>query len=375
MTVTACLAANPMAAVCRAVSCGPFHRQRVPQQGGNAGPEPALGLGAGEAFGGGGPSLRHAPASGLPHHRCRGGCPSLPPLRPCHAGPLASSRRGPGRSPLACRSQSARQTAEQSPDWPPPPAEAAEIDEDFAKEEAGTDPETAAEDARHAAVEEAVAAGVPVGELARERRGLIHEWAVLPSMPAWVAEQPALRYAALGACTLLAANVLLAVAKAARRTLSPQYRRQRTVNRNQLVVGTLAQYLPGNREGLAPGVLGSLRFRTGAGGEFWGGVEGRGKRGGGPGRGTSSGMVLGWTGACTETQGVLGSSLEVAPTAAGPPLHAACGPKFVVGAHSARCRVARTHGPPARRVHERGDLPQVPVVPAAGEGLQAGRGG
>lgn len=186
-----------------------------------------------------------------------------------------SSRCAGGLPALACQSQSSRQTVETAPDWPPPLAEAAELDEDRAEEEAGTDPEAAAEDAAHAAVEEAVAAGVPVGELVRERRGLIHEWAVLPAMPAWVVQQPALRYVALGACTLLAANVLLATAKAARRTLSPQYRRQRTVNRNQLVVSTLAQYLPGNREGLAPGVLGSLRFRTGAreGGE--GGLGGK----------------------------------------------------------------------------------------------------
>lgn len=88
-------------------------------------------------------------------------------------------------------------------------------------------------------------------------------WISLPTLPASLADRPALRYAAVGLGGFLALNVALVGFKALRKALSPQQRRHRTVNKNQLVVTTLAQYLPSNREGLAGSILGSLRFRTG----------------------------------------------------------------------------------------------------------------
>ncbi|KAL6773755.1 CGL21 [Auxenochlorella protothecoides x Auxenochlorella symbiontica] len=115
-----------------------------------------------------------------------------------------------------------------------------------------------AQDAADERAEEAAAAAAQDVDAAATRH-----WVSLPSLPASLAERPALRYAALGLGGFLALNVVLVGVKALRKALSPQQRRHRTVNKNQLVVTTLAQYLPSNRAGLAGSILGSLRFRTG----------------------------------------------------------------------------------------------------------------
>ena len=86
-----------------------------------------------------------------------------------------------------------------------------------------------------------------------------------PAAPrsSWLPTQPVLHYGAVGLGGFVAINAALILFRVGRKLSSPQHRRQRTVNKNQLVVTTLAQFLPGNRAGLSGGMLKSLRFRTG----------------------------------------------------------------------------------------------------------------
>lgn len=75
--------------------------------------------------------------------------------------------------------------------------------------------------------------------------------------------QPILHYGTVALGGFVAINAALILFRVVRKLSSPQHRRQRAVNKNQLVVTTLAQYLSHNRAGLTNGALKSLRFRTG----------------------------------------------------------------------------------------------------------------
>lgn len=74
---------------------------------------------------------------------------------------------------------------------------------------------------------------------------------------------PAIKFATYGLFGFLGITFVIALVKTAAKTFSFKGRRNRTVNKNKMVVDALAEYLPSNRSGLTASVLGSLKFRTG----------------------------------------------------------------------------------------------------------------